>query len=55
MKRFESIRNRLERLENRELQGRMKVTIEKHGDTELVRWGKNLIVKILRGCSTDDL
>ena len=31
------------------------VSIEKHGKFELVKWGRDRIITLLRGCSMDDL
>jgi len=52
---IERIKRRLGVLEDTSQASEQKVTVEKCGDLELVKWGRSLIVKILRGCSMDDL
>lgn len=51
---IEQIKRKLGVLENTSPTTDQKVMIEKRGDMEFVRWGK-LIVKMIRGVSTDDL
>jgi hypothetical protein len=54
MKTITELTRRTDALESTSPTADQNVTIEKHGDLELVRWGK-LIVKMIRGISFSDL